>query len=149
MIRVLCFGTFDGLHAGHDAFLRQAAELGDEVFVVLARDVTVVHVKGQLPAINENDRLKALQSHPVVFQARLGHLEDKYQVIDEIRPQIIVLGYDQEAFTSRLEAELTHRGHLAHIRRAKPYQADWYKTSKLRPPPSMVEISPDEDGIPL
>lgn len=149
MIRVLCFGTFDGLHAGHDAFLKQVAEAGDEVWVVLARDITVVHVKGQLPAINENDRLKALQAHPIVYQARLGNLEDKYQVIDEIRPQAIVLGYDQEAFTKGLAAELERRGHAVEIRRARPYQADRYKTSKLRPPPSIVEISSNEDGLPL
>lgn len=149
MIRVLCFGTFDGLHAGHDAFLRQVAEAGDEVWVVLARDITVVHVKGQLPAINEQDRLKALQVHPSVYQARLGNLEDKYQVIDEIRPQIIVLGYDQKAFTSDLGSELAKRGHMVEIRRAKPYQADFYKTSKLRPPPTAIEIPPDEEGLPL
>lgn len=149
MIRVLCFGTFDGLHAGHDAFLRQAAEAGDEVWVVLARDITVVHVKGQLPAINEQDRLRAVQAHPAVSDARLGHIEDKYQVIDEIRPQIILLGYDQQAFTEGLEAELRRRGHAVEIRRAKPYQAHYYKSSKLRPSPEIIEISPREDGLPL
>lgn len=149
MIRVLCFGTFDGLHAGHDAFLRQASRAGDELWVVLARDTTVVHVKGQLPAINEQDRLRAVQAHPAVHQARLGHLEDKYQVVDEIRPQIIVLGYDQQVFTDKLEAELTRRGHRIEIRRAEAHQADLYKTSKLRPKPVMIEIPESEDGFPL
>jgi FAD synthetase len=149
MIRVLCFGTFDGLHAGHDAFLRQAVNLGEEVWVVISRDVTVVHVKGQLPAINQEDRLKAVQAHPAVTEARLGHVDDKYQVIDEIRPQIILLGYDQQAFTDKLQAELDRRGHAIEIRRAKPYQADWYKTSKLRPPPLIVQIPESEDGFPL
>lgn len=149
MIRVLCFGTFDGLHAGHDAFLRQASSIGDELWVVLARDTTVVHVKGQLPAINEQDRLRAIQAHPAVHGARLGHLEDKYQVVDEICPHVIVLGYDQQAFTDRLEAELTRRGHTIEIRRAEPYRADLYKTSKLRPKPVMIEISESEDGLPL
>lgn len=148
-MRVLCFGTFDGLHLGHDAFLRQAAELGDEVWVVLARDVTVVHVKGQLPAINENDRLQALQAHPLVTEAHLGHFEDKYQVIDEIRPHLILLGYDQQAFTEALESELIRRGHSIEIRRARPYQADLYKTSKIRPSLQMIEISESEDGLPL
>ena len=149
MIRVLCFGTFDGLHAGHDAFLRQVAEAGDEVWVVLARDTTVVHVKGQLPAINEVDRLRAVAAHPSVTEARLGHLDDKYAIIEEIRPKIIVLGYDQQAFTTGLEAELARRGHAIEIRRARPYQADFYKTSKLRPRPFPTEISPKEDGLPL
>ncbi|MBP7134185.1 adenylyltransferase/cytidyltransferase family protein [Patescibacteria group bacterium] len=149
MIRVLCFGTFDGLHPGHDDFLRQVAEAGEEVWVVVARDATIIHVKGQLPAINEQDRLRALQAHPLVHEARLGHEEDKYQVIDEIRPQAIVLGYDQQAFTQGLAEELARRGHSVRIERAKPFQPETYKTSKLRPVPLPTEVDEDENTFPL
>lgn len=149
MSRVLCFGTFDGFHPGHDAFLREAATHGEEVWVVLARDVTVVHVKGQLPAMNEEDRLRTVAVHPVVTQARLGYPDDKYRVIEEINPKIIVLGYDQRAFTEGLAEELARRGHQVEIHRAKPYQEQSYKSSMLRPPVEIVQVSEDEDFFPF
>ena len=149
MSRVLSFGTVDGLHPGEDAFLRQVATHGDEVWVVLARDTTVVHVKGQLPAINEQDRLRAVSNHPAVTQVRLGHPDDKYEVIQEIAPHIIVLGYDQRAFTDRLAEELAARGLTVEIRRAEPFKADRYKTSKLRPPVEIIDIAEDEDPFSL
>ena len=37
-IRVMTTGVFDLLHPGHIAMLEEAAKLGDELVVVLARD---------------------------------------------------------------------------------------------------------------
>ena len=39
--KVICFGTFDILHLGHVNFFKQAKSLGDELVVVIARDVNV------------------------------------------------------------------------------------------------------------
>ena len=35
--RVMCCGTFDYLHPGHLSFIAQAAALGDDLYVVVAR----------------------------------------------------------------------------------------------------------------
>ena len=59
--------------SGHDDYFRQAKEHGDELFVVVARDVTVVDVKGNLPSMNEDARLEAVLDHPLVDDARLGY----------------------------------------------------------------------------
>lgn len=148
----MCFGTFDGLHAGHEDYFRQAKEYGDELFVVVSRDETVVDLKGQLPLNNEDDRLRVVASHPNVDDARLGYLDDKYKIIDEIRPDIICLGHDQEAFTERLEAELARRGIAATVVRCIPYEPDIRSSSLLR---GMREEEPstdaeyDEQGMPL
>ncbi|MEK7115819.1 MAG: adenylyltransferase/cytidyltransferase family protein, partial [Patescibacteria group bacterium] len=107
---VMCFGAFDVLHPGHDDYFRQAKEHGDELFVVVARDVTVVDVKGNLPSMNEDARLEAVLDHPLVDDARLGYPGDKYKIIEEVNPDVLCLGYDQEAFTENLDAELARRG---------------------------------------
>lgn len=150
---VMCFGTFDGLHAGHEDYFRQAKELGDELFVVVARDVTVVDVKGDLPARNEQDRLATVVEHPFVDEARLGYPDDKYRIIEEVKPEVLCLGYDQEAFTENLDMELARRGLSVMIIRCEPYMPDLYKSSLLR---GMREddVSPEEgeyeeNGLPL
>ena len=59
-MRVLCSGTFDYLHAGHVSFIEQAAALGDELFVVVARDENVKRIKGHYPDQTEEERKLAL-----------------------------------------------------------------------------------------
>jgi FAD synthetase len=149
MVSVLCFGTFDGLHPGHEAFFRQARELGDRLLVVLSRDVTVLEVKGQLPGLGEEERLRQVKNHPLVDEAHLGHLGDKYKIVEELKPDLILLGYDQQAFTDSLEKELQQRGLWIEIRRAQPHRPEVFKTSLRRPVFTPVEIREDEEGIPL
>ncbi|MFH1077884.1 MAG: adenylyltransferase/cytidyltransferase family protein [Patescibacteria group bacterium] len=149
---VMCFGTFDGLHPGHEDYFRQAREHGDKVVVVIARDSTVVDVKGNLPSTNENDRLLVVQEHPLVDEAMLGNLDDKFRIIEEIQPDIICLGYDQESFTDMLDVELTRRGLAGTVIRCQPFFPDTYKSSLLRGARVTDEDfaeEAEEEGIPL
>ncbi len=43
MVRVLATGTFDILHPGHLRYLSEAKALGDELYVIVARDSMVKH----------------------------------------------------------------------------------------------------------
>jgi FAD synthetase len=150
MTTVLCFGTFDGLHPGHEHYFCQAKELGDRVVVVVARDATVLDVKGQLPARYEGDRLAAVKAFPVVDEALLGNPGDKYAIIETVRPDIILLGYDQKAFTDKLVVELEARGLSPSVRRAKPFEPHRFKSSLLREPLPNRDAKPlDEDALPL
>lgn len=99
MKRVLVFGTFDLLHPGHDFFLREAASYGDELYVVVARDANVVRIKGRAPQDSEDLRLARVAAHPSVTHARLGYEEwgKHLQVLQDIAPDVICLGYDQHA----------------------------------------------------
>lgn len=150
---VMCFGTFDGLHPGHEDYFRQAREHADRLVVVIARDTTVIDVKGDFPASNEQDRLIAVQNHNLVDEALLGYLEDKYRIIEEIQPDIICLGYDQEAFTDTLDVELTRRGLATSIVRAEAYFPDTFKSSLLRgarvTDEDFQEEPAEEEGIPI
>ena len=129
--RVLVFGTFDGLHLGHESFLKQARELGNELHVIVARDETVTKVKGKEPELKELDRLHLLQNNISVTEAHLGNLDDKYKLIGKIKPNVIALGYDQFVFTYRLHKVLIDFRLNAEIVRLDPYKPNIYKSSLI------------------
>ncbi len=149
MVKVIVFGTFDGLHEGHKNFFKQAKEYGDHLVVVVGRDSTVVKTKGRLPKFNEQERLQVVQECKLVDEARLGNEAppvdptsaqgfggqrklDPYKVVEEIKPDIICLGYDQTFFADKLTEELPKRG-LGHIRieRLQAFEPEKYKSSIL------------------
>ena len=104
MKKVLAFGTFDILHSGHKHYLKEAKKLGDYLVVIVARDKTVMRVKHFIPTHDENKRLKAVSELDYVDKALLGNLEgDKLDIVKEINPDIIALGYDQTHFTEELK----------------------------------------------
>ncbi|MBI2129233.1 FAD synthase [Candidatus Woesearchaeota archaeon] len=133
MTTALAFGTFDIIHPGHMNFLKQAKKHADKLVVVVSRDLTVKELKGRFPENNEERRLKNIKKLPYVDEAILGGLgNDKYEIIEKIKPDVIALGYDQFYYTEDLKKELKKRGILADIVRLKPYKEEIYKSSKLR-----------------
>ena len=124
MKKVMVFGTFDILHQGHLDLFRQAREHGDFLIAVVARDRTVEEVKGEGPEHDEKERLAEVAKH--VDKAVLGHLGSKHQVIEEEKPDVLCLGYDQEAFTKDLEK------FDIPIIRLNPFAPETYKSSKLK-----------------
>lgn len=133
MKTVMVFGTFDKLHAGHLNFFKQARHFGDKLIVVVARDKTVKQIKHNLPSQNENQRLEIIKQCGFADTAVLGNLGDKYRIIQDIKPDVICLGYDQNSFSDNLKEKLNslNLGSIK-IHRLKPYKENIYKTSKLR-----------------
>lgn len=129
---VMVFGTFDYLHAGHENLFTQAKELGDEIIAIIARDKTVKTIKGNLPDHNEKERFKNLKETGWANKIILGNHKDKSRVIKDYRPDVIALGYDQFAFTYRLEKLLMDLKLDSKIVRLKPYKPDMYKSSILK-----------------
>jgi len=129
---VMAFGTFDLFHAGHENYLRQAKELGDQLMVIIARDETVKKIKGNAPVHNENERLKNVKASGIADKVILGYKDDKYKVLKKFRPDVIALGYDQFVFTQRLEKTLIDLKLNATIVRLMPYFAQIYKSSLLK-----------------
>ncbi len=132
MTTVLVFGTFDLFHAGHEFFLREAAKHGERLVVVIARDVTVECIKGRSPKQSEEERCANIARFECVHAAVLGRTDDKYAIIEVIRPDVICLGYDQRAFTERLAERLAERGLTPRIVRLGSYKPEVFKTSKFR-----------------
>ncbi|AKB84961.1 adenylyltransferase/cytidyltransferase family protein [Methanococcoides methylutens] len=115
MIRVLATGTFDLLHPGHIFFLTSARAMGDELYVLVARDSMIRH-KAK-PIVPEIQRLEMISSLKAVDKAMLGSEKDIFEPLYEIDPDIIVLGHDQFFDVEELENSLRERGFKAIVTR--------------------------------
>ena len=129
---VLAFGTFDLLHPGHVAYLRQAKKFGDRLIVVIARDKNVTKTKRHSTLFSENDRKKLVEALRDVDSAVLGSLGDALNIIKKIKPNTICLGYDHDIDESSLALELSSMKTVPKIVRAKSYHAEKYKSSMLK-----------------
>jgi len=86
-------GTFDILHPGHVHYLKNSAELGDILVVVMARDLRAEDRKNLY--FDEKERKKMVDSLDMVDEAVLGSEGDIYSTVEEVDPDVITLGYDQ------------------------------------------------------
>lgn len=118
MVRVMASGVFDILHTGHISYLEQAKALGDELYVVVASDNTVRRNKHE-PITPEEMRLRIISALKPVDVAVLGHDDgDIYAILEDIRPDIIVLGFDQGFDEDVLSQHLKERGFDIEVKRA-------------------------------
>ncbi|MEB3774061.1 MAG: cytidylyltransferase family protein [Desulfurococcales archaeon] len=101
-------GTFDIIHPGHIELLRYASKHG-RVVVTIARDSTVERIKGRPPLLAEEDRLRIISSIRYVYRARLGHEGDPIKSVEEVMPDVIVLGPDQGFDEDQLAREVERR----------------------------------------
>ncbi|HZD42797.1 MAG TPA: adenylyltransferase/cytidyltransferase family protein [Methanomicrobiales archaeon] len=127
MKRVVATGTFDLLHPGHVYYLEESKKLGDELHVIVARDVNVKHKAP--PIVPEEQRLKMVAALKPVDYARLGDLTDMFRPIEEIQPAIITLGFNQHFDEARLVQDLKTRGIRADVVRIGKYPGDQLSSS--------------------
>jgi FAD synthetase len=111
-------------------YLSEAKNLGDELVVVVATDATVRRRK-HMPITPEKMRLELVNSLKPVDRAVLGREGDMYKVVEEIRPDIIAIGYDQTFDEKVVEAELRKRGLDTKVVRLSHYSADLDGTRKI------------------
>lgn len=120
MVRVLATGTFDILHPGHLLYLSEAKSLGDELYVIVARDSMVNHKPK--PIIPEEQRLAMVQALCMVDKAMLGSEKDMFEPLREIKPDIIALGKNQHFNEKELEKQLKAHGINAKVVRVKSFE---------------------------
>ena len=92
---VLAGGVFDIIHPGHIHTLNAAKALGDVLIVAIATDKTAQKMKKRPPLHNQELRRELVNYLSMVDKAVIGHEDDIFETVKEIRPNIIVLGYDQ------------------------------------------------------
>ncbi|MFX0032287.1 MAG: adenylyltransferase/cytidyltransferase family protein [Candidatus Hodarchaeota archaeon] len=113
--KVLIAGTFDIIHPGHIFLINEAAKMGD-VYVIVATDKNRKLYSGEAPVIPEQQRLEVVRSIKNVREARLGrHDNDTLKTVEEINPDIILLGPDQKYDILTLKKGLKEKG-LNHIK---------------------------------
>ena len=123
-------GVFDILHLGHLHYLEESKKLGDELFVVIARDETVRKLKHE-PITNESIRLELVSALKPVDKAILGHEKDMYKIVEELKPDIITLGFDQVHDEQMIINELSKRGLVAKVHRLPKFDHDLDGTRKI------------------
>ena len=92
---VLAGGVFDIIHPGHIHTLNAAKDLGDVLVVAIATDKTAQKMKKRPPLHNQELRCELVSCLSMVDKAVIGHENDIFETVKEIKPSIIVLGYDQ------------------------------------------------------
>ena len=92
---VLAGGVFDIIHPGHIHTLTAAKALGDVLVVAIATDKTAQKMKKMQPLHNQELRCELVSSLSMVDEAIVGHEEDIFETVKEVKPDIIALGYDQ------------------------------------------------------
>jgi len=92
---VLAGGVFDIIHPGHIHTLNAAKALGGVLVVAIATDKTAEKMKKRSPLHNQELRRELVSYLSMVDEAIVGHEDDIFQTVKEVKPNIIVLGYDQ------------------------------------------------------
>lgn len=133
VVKIMVFGTFDGLHKGHVNFFMQAKKLSPNSFLVvsIARDKNVLKIKKKLPHFDEKERKKLVLDCVIVNKVVLGGVSNYISHIKKENPDIIALGYDQKAYVQSLRADLKKNNMKSLVKRLKPYKKHIYKNHLL------------------
>lgn len=129
----MVFGTFDGLHKGHENFFKQARKLSKRPFLIVsvARDLNVKRIKGKNPLFGEKQRAARVRKSKLAEKVVLGGLHQHLDHIFRQKPDIIALGYDQKAYVRELKADI-RRGILkVKIVKLKSFKPKIYKSSLI------------------
>jgi len=108
MVRVMAQGKFDILHPGHVHYLTESAALGDELYVVVARDDRV-RDRTDLYMDEESRRL-VVEALGVVDVAVLGSEGSVFDSVERIQPDVITIGFDQDWDVEDLREQLAEHG---------------------------------------
>lgn len=131
--KIVVSGAFDLLHPGHTFLINEASKLG-EVYVIVARDVNVKKFKGESPILPEEQRLEMVQNLKNVKKAIFGKIDSDYlKIIEEINPDIIMLGPNQKVTIKMIKNGLKKKGleKIKIIRLEKFYNKHKFHSSTL------------------
>ena len=144
----MAVGVFDLLHAGHLHYLEQAKMLGEELVVVVAHDDTVRSRKHE-PITNQQLRKRMVEGLKPVDKAMVGNPPSTpiFDILAEVNPDIIALGYDQKHSIDAIKEGLSAHGHSeVQVLRVEGLSDDLDGTRKIIA--KILNLWPNEDGGP-
>lgn len=88
-------GCFDILHPGHIHLLKESKKLGRRLVVGINSDASIKKIKGvDRPILNQNQRKTMLETLDIADEVIIFDEETPYELIKQIRPDIITKGGD-------------------------------------------------------
>lgn len=87
-------GCFDLIHVGHVRYLGKARDSGDLLVIGLNSDASVSSIKPGRPVTPEHERAEVLASLEMVDYVIIFDEDTPYELIREIRPDLLVKGAD-------------------------------------------------------
>ncbi len=100
----IVFGVFDNFHLGHEHFLREAFSLCEKLTVVVTLPEISKILKNTTPKDSLDKRIKNVKDsnhnlNVIEGDSKLG----EWSVLKQEKPDIIILGYDQQGIADELE----------------------------------------------
>ncbi len=125
---VMCFGTFDIFHPGHQFYLSEAQKFAWKMTIVIARDARVILWKWKTPIDDEDTRLIRVQEAFPDAHVILWDSSDIFAPIRTLVPDLLAFGYDQRVPEERIRELFP----TIEIVRIGWYETDKWKSSLLR-----------------
>ena len=131
-IKVLVFGTFDGVHEGHRHFLREAKKLGNFLIAVVAPDKHVETLKKHSPKFSLLKRLEHLEKEKIAnIVVSGGETLGTWNVILENHPDMVALGYDQTELGEALQKASANFPFTVEIKKIGSHSPDIFRSGLL------------------
>lgn len=124
---VLAGGVFDLIHPGHIYFLGQAKRKGGFLVVIIA---TKKRGKERKLLNSPEKRAEIVSSLKPVDMAIVGHTGNILDIVEELKPHLIVLGPDQKFSEAKMGKELKERGLKTRVWRV-PKKLEGYSTTAI------------------
>ncbi len=102
---VMAFGAFDGVHAGHIYYLKQAKKKGDYLVVAVARDDALWKFAKRY-SLPENERAETIKSLGLADRVVFGSKTNAIERIMQVRPDVIAISAYHPVDKRILEMEL-------------------------------------------
>lgn len=130
--RILIFGTFDGFHEGHRAYIEEARALGEHIIVVVTPDNVIQQLKQYTPRYDVMSRIEFIKNEYPSIETLVGDADvNSWSVLENTKPDAILLGYDQDILQKSLETASYIQKHHTPIIRARAYKPDIYHNTLL------------------
>ena len=127
-MKVITFGNFDFIHPGHIHYLQYAKKQGQKLYTIVASDELSEKIKNRKNVFNQNQRFKQIQDLKISDKVIKGSKNNPFEILNKIKPDIIVLGYDQKAPIKQIKILLPK----CKILRAPEFKSHIFKSSIIK-----------------
>lgn len=132
-ISVLTFGSFDVVHAGHQYYLWESRKYGNSLSTIVASDENIQKIKWKAPLLSLEKRVQAVEELWFSDQVIPGSKSNPMKWIEQLKPDIICLWYDQRwPFVEKLEWEIKNVGLTTQIIRIAAFHPETFKSSIIK-----------------